>query len=606
MRAASLIAAAENHTHQPKAQYRHPHPLYSFQPAVDPVMHTDDQYKGVRYKTIMVANIPGQLRNERELKEYFEYFLARKIAKPTIGINTSTQPNFINRCLSFFWNRLKKIPPDGSAHPDLMANSSEDGHTAASSGENKRSAIVERVTVVRRTPQLATLLERRQEVLRVLETAHIRLACKVLTAVAAFMKDQPRGVLTNSLRVHRRTQNPLLGTVKFWKNEVDVEDNAGGGEQGEENRMDLLVRTIGPFVKEFSSETWPLPPFPRTSLCKNSQPADSEQAAEEDVQNDSYQLGDHQGSEKHKTIWDALLSIPRSVLDPYQPLIQLNPLFREKTVPTIDYYTAKLHFLTSLITEARSLPLREFEPASTAFVTFETPKDARRVCKYLAVHPANPLVCTVTMAPLYEDIDWLRIMKLPYILEFVKDWVVNLGVWYRFPAVHITCRNNDLPQGLHHLLDFPGLPPCRSGLHPEHFLRLAEFGAPTVTRCLSAPDGPLQKRYLDRHQQQSEVLQSLVPTVLVSVLSILIPPLLKFIAKRGHTIVTRSTLHDLIMTRYYKFLVVNLVVFFCIGSSALQSIKNYTDGSVISIAAKSFPSAAPFYVGWCNAFPRSL
>ena len=413
MRAANLHAAAENHPNRSKTQYRHPHPLYFFQPAVDPVMRVDDQYKGVRYRTVMVANIPAHLRDEQQLKEYFEYYLARKIAKPTMGINTSTQPGFINQYFSYLWNRLRRTPPDGGAHPDSTANSSEDGHTAESSGENKRTGIVERVTVVRRTSQLATLLERREEVLRVLETAHIRLACKVLTAVASSMKGQPGGVLTKSRGVHHRTQAPLLGTVKFWKNEVDVENNAGREEPGGENRMDLLIRTVGPFIKEFSSQTRPLPPFPRTSF-KKPQPAENEQGTGQDG---SYQLDDHQGSEKHKTIWDALLSLPRSVLDPYQPLIHLNSLFRGKTVPTIDYYTAKLRVLTSLITEARSLPLSGYDPVSTAFVTFETPKDARRACKYLAVHPDKPLVCTVTMAPLYEDIDWTRIMKLPYNLE---------------------------------------------------------------------------------------------------------------------------------------------------------------------------------------------
>ena len=417
MRAINLLAAAENHPNRPKTQYRHPHPQYFFQPAVDPMMRIDDQHKGVRYRTIMVANIPGYLRDEQQLKEYFEYYLARKIAKPTIGINTSTQPGFINRYLTYFWNRFRRTPLDESVHPDLITNSSEDGHTTESSGENKRTAIVERVTVVRRTSQLGTLLERREEVLRVLETAHIRLACKVLTAVAACMKDRPEAVLTKGHHTRRHTSTPLLGSVKFWKtekNEADVENNAGREEQDGENRMDLLVRTIGPFVKEFSQARH-LPPLPRTSLHRKSQSTDGEQVTEENGQDDSHPSDDHH--EKHKTIWNALLSLPRSVLDPYQPLIHLNSLFRGKTVPTIDYYTAKLRVLTSLITEARSLPLNGYDPVSTAFVTFETPKDARRACKYLAVHPDNPVVCTVSMAPLYEDVDWTRIMKLPYNLE---------------------------------------------------------------------------------------------------------------------------------------------------------------------------------------------
>jgi len=417
MRATNLLAAAGNHLNRPKAQYRHPHPQYFFRPTVDPMIPIDDQHKGVRYRTVMVANIPEHIRDEQQLKEYFEYYLSRKIAKPTIGITTSTQPGFINRYLTYFRNRLRRIPPGESVHPELMANSSEDGHTAESSGENKRTAVVERVTVVRRMSQLATLLERREEVLRVLETAHIRLACKVLTAVAACMKDPPDAILTKNQRAHHRTSTPLLGTVKFWKNEkseIDVENNAGKDEQEGENRMDLLIRTIDPFIREFSQARH-LPPSPRTSLYQKPRSTDSEQATEKDGQDYSYQSDGHH--EKHNTIWDALLSLPRSVLDPYQPLIHLNSLFRGKTVPTIDYYTAKLRVLTALITEARSLPLNGYDPVSTAFVTFETPKDARRACKYLAVHPDNPLVCTVSMAPLYEDVDWTRIMKLPYNLE---------------------------------------------------------------------------------------------------------------------------------------------------------------------------------------------
>jgi hypothetical protein len=110
---------------------------------------------------------------------------------------------------------------------------------------------------------------------------------------------------------------------------------------------------------------------------------------------------------------------------------------------------------------------------------------------------------------------------------------------------------------------------------------------------------------LEKHEWESELIQSFLPTFLVSVLAILIPLLLLLIAKKGHTIITLSVLHDLIMTRYYKFLVVNLLVFFCVGTAALQtflvSVKSYTDGSVIGIVSNSFPSAGPFYVGWCKS-----
>lgn len=59
------------------------------------------------------------------------------------------------------------------------------------------------------------------------------------------------------------------------------------------------------------------------------------------------------------------------------------------------------------------------------------------------------------------------------------------------------------------------------------------------------------------------------------------------------------------MTRYYKFLIVNVLVFFCVGTAALQtlleSFRPTTDQprvDVLKIVADSFPTAGPFYVGW--------
>lgn len=58
------------------------------------------------------------------------------------------------------------------------------------------------------------------------------------------------------------------------------------------------------------------------------------------------------------------------------------------------------------------------------------------------------------------------------------------------------------------------------------------------------------------------------------------------------------------MTRYYKFLVVNVLVFFCVGTVALQSFlvsfKNTTAPRVAEVISQSFPVAGPFYVGWCK------
>ena len=77
---------------------------------------------------------------------------------------------------------------------------------------------------------------------------------------------------------------------------------------------------------------------------------------------------------------------------------------------------------------------------------------------------------------------------------------------------------------------------------------------------------------------------------------------LVLIAKKAHTILTLSALHDRIMTRYYKFLIVNVLVFFCVGTAALQSFfvsfKSTSGQKLLEDVSDSFPTAGPFYVGW--------
>lgn len=111
-----------------------------------------------------------------------------------------------------------------------------------------------------------------------------------------------------------------------------------------------------------------------------------------------------------------------------------------------------------------------------------------------------------------------------------------------------------------------------------------------------------QQRYLNAHQEVNDIVTSLIPTLLVSGLMLLIPILLLLIAKKAHTFNTLSALHDRILTRYHKFLVSNILIFFCVGTVALEafftSFRNSLD--ILTTIGRSFPSAGPFYVGWCT------
>jgi hypothetical protein len=44
-------------------------------------------------------------------------------------------------------------------------------------------------------------------------------------------------------------------------------------------------------------------------------------------------------------------------------------------------------------------------------------------------HPRRRLACDVSAAPDFRDLEWARLMRLTYRTEFVRGWVVALGVW---------------------------------------------------------------------------------------------------------------------------------------------------------------------------------
>ncbi|KAG2338484.1 hypothetical protein BDR05DRAFT_969182 [Suillus weaverae] len=526
-----------------EAQYHpHPHPQYPFQDI--PSLDTDPSNRGLRLRTVMVTNVPVQLRSEKELKEYFEYYLSRSLDKPSVGLPASTQPGLLNKLFAFGFNRAKRIPQNIGMSARETVNGSQEGSDGVPLGQISSLNLenvppIDRVVIARRMTELASLLERREEILRRLEGAHIGLAKKALLAVYS---------------VEHRHSSSEDTTVPKRGRASDAESGYGqthnehhSGHQ--DNDTDVLVRTLSPFLVDYEL-TSKFAPSRRKLVLKT----------EVDPATDNI--------DPHKTIWDALLSLPRNLLDPYQPLIHLSVFFRGKTVPSIDYYTAKLNLLTSLITQNRARAATEYDAVSTAFVTFKDPVDARKACKYLAVHPKNPLACLVTMAPQYEDIDWTRVMRSTYRVDILKDWVVNVGVW-GFTIFWV------FPVSL-----FVGLVSIQS---------ISTFW-------------PSLYNYLSSHPWEEEVIQSFLPTVLISLLTILIPPILLLISKKAHTIITLSVMHDTITTRYYKFLIVNVLVFFCVGTAALQSFltsfKTVSGSGIINTVASSFPTAGPFYVGW--------
>ncbi|PBK97545.1 hypothetical protein ARMGADRAFT_1076012 [Armillaria gallica] len=538
----------------------HPHPPFNYASVPSPdVMHPKNS---LRLRTIMVSNVPPQLRNEKELKEYFEYYMSRKLERPALGLTSTTQPGFFNKSFTFLFNHVKRLP--------VIPHESKDGKDHSSAPEIV--PMVDRIAVTRNMTELASFLERREDILILLETAHIKLARTALHAVKRAMhrKEANKPFSRNNSRAK------LVAKQRETIADVEKGDAELEGALSEEERMEQLIKVLGPFVDEFKlrkrgARVKKSPHGSNNTFqqLRTKGSTDSNEGSSKSVTACPPISANGRRRKGKTTIWEALLSLPRSSLDAYQPLVNLSHLFRGKTVPSIDYYTAKLNLLTFLITENRSKHVTSFDSASTAFVTFANPDDARKACKYLTVHPHNPLTCLVTMAPEYQDLDWIKVMKSSFNAEFVKDWVVSAGVWsftvfWFFPV--------SLLVGL------------------VSIQNISVFW-------------PSLKVYLDRHPWGQYLIQSFLPTLLVALLALLIPHILIFIAKKINTIMTLSALHDRLMIRYYKFLVINVLVFFCIGAAALQSFldsfrASATTPNILQIVTDSFASAGPFYVGW--------
>ena len=425
LRAANLEAMskqteAENYNEDPLTYYRHPHPQYAFTDV--PRWDRDCPTKGLRLRTVMISNIPISLRSEKALQEYFEHYMSRKVEKPSVGLTSSTPPSLLNKSFAFIFNRAKRLPAHLPANPLIPKqerdSDSEDGKGGKGirrkSGFRKSLVVpkIERIVIARKMTELASLLQRREDILVQLETAHIKLANNALLAVKAALerKEANKPIsypASKALEISRKRRSLAVDPELADTQELD-----------EQAEMDLLIDVLRPFVEQFGTQR-PLALRSRKAISRTSRQAFHKLRPHSSVDFvpsgspirpvtvPSSTLVDHHET----TVWDALLSLPRSSLDAYQPLVNLSQLFRGKIVPSIDYYTTKLNLLTSLISENRAKAIDEYDAVSTAFVTFADPADARRACKYLAVHPNDPLACLVTMAPMYQDIDWIRLMK---------------------------------------------------------------------------------------------------------------------------------------------------------------------------------------------------
>ncbi|CAO1636976.1 unnamed protein product [Sympodiomycopsis kandeliae] len=535
-----------------------------------------DSGEGWRQRTVLVTNLPATMRDESSLRRYFEEFLRPDDATVTDvdihsdvdGITDLNSPSDGSRIGSSeedstpLTKRLQKAPRAQGLHTDqevgeLSGSNWPSGDATAPEDDmehhlthnvphgpapdlmprrNQRSP-VQTVIVVRKMGELSAMLTRRQDILQQLEEAHVKLAQNVLAKVGRKHEKNERRFLR---QVKKTVKDPETGASTPQEGELKVAPVAG-------TPLDILTKHLARFVDDSSAPDRSQPPRLDEHGHQKAKSTDSEDLSE------------------LETVWEVLASLPRQLLDPYQPVTSLSALFRGQKVPSIDYLLTKLNLLTALITEMKARPPTEYEPTSSAFVTFRDPRQARMVWRELKTQ----IVMRVRMAPEVKDIDWDRIMRTSFTGDLVRGFGVNAFFW-AFTVFWVI---------------------------PVQIITTALFSVEHLKKVV-----PGLARFFLAHQRLEGFISVTLPTVIVSLITMSVPELVFQISKRAQGFVTWSSLYDQCLCRYWKFIVCNIVIFFCIGTTTLEAILQQIGDpgktQIIDNIAFAFPTAAPFFVSY--------
>jgi len=129
--------------------------------------HPGHDNRALRLRTFMMSNVPVHLRSESELKKCFEYYMARSLASPH-------GHGLILKIMTFLFNRASR-----SAAVKRFRNAADTtviDEFTKDREKNPPAAIAERVVIAQNMTELASLLEKPEEILRNLEHEDIKLA----------------------------------------------------------------------------------------------------------------------------------------------------------------------------------------------------------------------------------------------------------------------------------------------------------------------------------------------------------------------------------------------------------------------------------------------
>ncbi|CAE6538042.1 unnamed protein product [Rhizoctonia solani] len=659
----------------PSTGYTSGAPFFPSHPEPPPV-HSQASRDGngpdysLRCRTVMVTNIPQNLRTPQMLRWYFGRYLPdgpapkghedenQKAANPWTKFKSAVRPTHSVRSPLDVKPKDKpkrsRIEGERPNAQVFMANELEMDPDQIEEVDARGWKLVENVVIAPKLSTLARLIADREKRMEELEESHIHLARTVMAAVGTEIRTRQREEIRKVQEGDIRRRERLRADARSEQAPTSsLNGESGGGSLGairdglaqlrisigrfalgrpdRSEAMDKLVQAIGPFIEEAGrrdAQYGVVPWFTsiiawiRAKISRKPHQTVEDQSNGNGVGQSGY-CAPSNGQSSHpntanppayQTVWDALYDMDPDDLRHYHPLarkrsIALYPLeligiLTPTGLPTVDLAFRRIRSIQKQIEEIKSAPLpdasektgkrgssfneerneisssdkhaqtdidsppqRTIEPASSAFITFRRWEDARRATRTLSHRPGRPLTCIVVMAPQSTDLDWERLVKGKFAAQFVRDWLVVAAIWlfqifWIFPISFITSLIS--------------------------------------IKSLEVAIRPLAK-FFERHDKARNLLTGLIPTLLVAGLGILIPVILFVIGRKGQTEVTFSGLHDGILIRYYKWLILNIVIFFCIGLAGFQTFLNAFKKEIpdpFQLVSSSFPAAAPFYAGW--------
>lgn len=370
-----------------------------------------DNSEGWRQRTLLVTNLPATMRDEASIRRYFEEFLRPDDATDDGSEASHSRAGSIVELDTGSEEQGSSTQQEEGSSPTKAGDDTIKGNDAAPAlsqpvgpqpdllpRRHLRSP-VQTVVLVRKMNELSAMLSRRQEILQLLEAAHVKLAKTVLEKVASRRaKDEKKQRKRFKSEAKRSKHEKDEGSNSTGATARDVESDAATEalESQRKKALDDLAERLAKFLPRSSSE-----------------------------ESRDVPISDTKPSLDEETVWEALAEVPRELLDPHQPVTSLSTLFRGQKVPTIDYLLTKLNLLTALVAEMRARPPTEYEATSTAFVTLRDPRQARMVWRELH----SQIVIKVRMAPEVKDLDWDRLMRTSFTGDLVRGFGVNAFFW---------------------------------------------------------------------------------------------------------------------------------------------------------------------------------